>query len=139
MARECIGMRARMLDRAVTGVFNAGLEGLGVKLSQLNVVIAIAKLQPAAPSDVARALHLEASTLSRNAERLRASGFVAVVDGDDARSRRYALTAQGEALIEAAYPVWCEAQRAAKKLLGDDGTEVLMSFARTRPFDRTDD
>ncbi len=132
VARECLGMRARLLDRAITGVFNASLEEFGIKLSQMNVLIAVAKLEPARPADVARALCLESSTLSRNAERLRASGYLAVVPGDDARSRHYELTEQGKTLIDAVYPRWREAQKRATKLLGEAGSTALLDFARSR-------
>jgi len=128
-------MRTRMLDRAVTNVYNARLDEFGIKLSQMNVLIAIAKLSPAAPGTIAQGLHLEASTLSRNVERLRGHGYVEVVAGDDARSRLYRLSESGRKLIEEAYPSWRLAQRQVKKMLGEEGTEVLLEFSRTRPFD----
>lgn len=84
---ECIGLRSRLLDRAITAVFNAEFQDLGVKLSQVNVLIAVGKLEPARPADVARALHLEGSTLSRNADRLSASGYLSLETGEDARTR----------------------------------------------------
>lgn len=132
IADECLGMRARLLDRAITSVFNAAFDELGVKLSQLNVLVAVAKLEPARPGDVARALHLEQSTLSRNAERLRASGYLEVDPGDDGRSRRYRLTPAGRDLVVEAYPRWREAQRRAERLLGPSGSDALREFTRRR-------
>ena len=128
-------MRARLLDRAITGVFNAELQEHGVKLSQLNVLIAVARLEPAPPARVARALNLEGSTLSRNADRLRASGYLDVEAGEDGRSKLYVLTDEGGALIEQAFDGWKRAQARAEELLGDGGVGALLAFARERPYE----
>lgn len=129
-------MRARMLDRAITAVFNAEFEPLGVKLSQLNVLVAIARLEPAPPAALARALHLEASTLSRNAERLRTAGHIDVQRADDGRSKLYVLTDAGADLLERAYGPWKRAQARAEEMLGQGGVDALRAFAHERPFDR---
>jgi DNA-binding MarR family transcriptional regulator len=135
ISEECVGMRARLLDRAITGVYNAELEPLGVKLSQLNVLIAVARLEPAPPAKVAWALNLEGSTLSRNADRLRASGYLDVELAEDGRSKRYVLTPAGSALIDEAYPGWKRAQARVEELLGSEGVEALLEFARERPYE----
>ncbi len=135
IAKECIGMRSRLLDRAITAVYNAEMHDLGVKVSQVNVLIAVGKLEPARPGDVALALHLEGSTLSRNADRLRASGYLDLAPGEDGRSRCYVLTEAGRKLIGEAYPRWKVAQKRAAKMLGDGGVDALLDFASRRPFD----
>ena len=44
IARDCIGLRLRLLNRVVTNLFDEGLRSLGLKMSQLNVLVATAKL-----------------------------------------------------------------------------------------------
>lgn len=131
IAGECLGMRARRVDRAVSAIYNELFAELGVKLSQLNVLIAVGKLEPARPAEVARGLALESSTLSRNADRLRARGYLDVLQGEDARSVRYQLTAAGRELIQDAYPLWVEAQRRVRDLLGSSGADALLAFSPT--------
>lgn len=132
MARACIGMRARLLNRVVTQIFEEELGHHGVKLSQVNILVAVAELEPARPADVCAALCMEASTLSRNAERMRRQGWLALEAGDDGRSRRHRLTAAGRKLLTALHADWKRAQRRAERELGADVVDALMGFAQSR-------
>ena len=106
MARECLVARLRMLNREVTGYYDDALRPLGVKVSQTNVLTAIAKLQPVGPGVIGELLHIEKSTLSRNLERLRSRGWLRVSAGDDDRSHLLEVTAKGRKLLEEALPLW---------------------------------
>lgn len=120
IARECIAVRLRMLNRLVTNIYDEALRPLGLKVSQLNLLVATAKLGTAQPAVVCKHLHLDASTLSRNVDRMMARGWLQVVPGDDARSQPFRLTPRGKKLLERAVPSWNEAQQRVKKLLGGD-------------------
>jgi DNA-binding MarR family transcriptional regulator len=85
-------------------------------------------------AEVGAELRLDDSTLSRNLERMRANGWLEEVSGEDARVHSYRLTAAGRALLEKAVPAWRDAQREAKRLLGDAGVQALRLFARQRGF-----
>jgi len=74
-------------------------------------------------------LRLDASTLSRNVERLRARGWLEVVPGEDARTQPFRLTAQGRRVLERAVPAWEQAQQQAEELLGEDGVALLTKTA----------
>src|SRR6516162_5677970 len=125
IARTCIALRLRLLNRVVTNLSDDALRPLGLKVSQLNVLIVTAKLGLAQPAKVCDLLHLDTSTLSRNVERMRAKGWLEVVPGEDARTQPFRLTAQGKKLLERAVPAWEEAQRQATDLLGDEGIALL--------------
>ncbi len=118
MAKGCIVARLRMLNREVTSLYDAALRPLGVKVSQANVLTAIAKLEPVSPRVIGELLKLEKSTLSRNVERMRARGWLRVLAGDDERSHRLEITAKGRRLLEKALPLWKRAQKDAESLLG---------------------
>jgi DNA-binding MarR family transcriptional regulator len=130
IARTCIAVRLRLLNRVVTNLYDDALRPLGLKVSQLNILIATAKLGLARPAQVCEILQLDVSTLSRNVERMRAHGWLEVVPEEDARTQPFRLTAQGRRLIEKAVPAWEKAQRQAEELLGEDGVALL---ARTVP------
>src|SRR5215472_15223497 len=121
IARRCIAVRLRLLNRVVTNLYDDALRPLGLKVSQLNVLIVAAKLGVARPAQVCEILQLDASTLSRNVKPLQAHGWLEVVPEEDARVQPFRLTAQGKRLIEKALPAWEEAQRKAADLLGDEG------------------
>ena len=130
IARTCIAVRLRLLNRVVTNLYDDGLRPLGLKVSQLNILIVTAKLGLARPAQVCDLLQLDASTLSRNIKPLQAHGWLEVVPDEDARAQPFRLTVQGRRLIEKAVPAWEEAQRRATELLGGEGIALLDKAAR---------
>src|SRR3982751_6908460 len=109
IARTCIAVRLRLLNRVVTNLYDEALRPLGLKVSQLNILIVTAKVGLARPAEVCRLLQLDTTTLSRNVERMRAQGWLEVVPDEDARTQPFRLTPQGKRLIEKAVPAWEEA------------------------------
>jgi len=130
IAANCIAVRVRLLNRVVTNFYDDALRPLGLKASQLNILIVAAKLGLARPARVCEILQLDTSTLSRNLERMLAHGWLEVVPDEDARAQPFRLTPQGRKLIEKAVPAWNEGQRQARELLGDAGVKVLEKAAQ---------
>ena len=129
IARTCIALRLRLLNRGVTNLYDDALRPLGLKVSQLNLLVVTAKLGLAQPAKVCDLLQLDPSTLSRNVERMRAKSWLEVVPDEDARTQPFRLTAQGKRLLERAVPAWEQAQRQAEELLGADGVALLTRTA----------
>ena len=129
IARNCIAVRLRLLNRVVTNLYDDALRPLGLKVSQVNILVVTAKLGLAQPAKVCDILHLDTSTLSRNVERMRAKGWLEVVPGEDARTQPFRLTAQGKRLLERSVPAWARAQHQAEELLGEDGVALLTKMA----------
>ena len=129
IARTCIALRLRLLNRGVTNVYDDALRPLGLKVRQLNLLVVTAKLGLAQPAKVCDLLQLDPSTLSRNVERMRAKGWLEVVPGEDARTQPFRLTTQGKKLLERAVPAWEQAQKQAGELLGEDGVALLTRTA----------
>jgi DNA-binding MarR family transcriptional regulator len=130
ISSSCIAVRLRLLNRVVTNLYDDALRPLGLKVSQLNILVAAAKLGLARPAVVCDILQLDTSTLSRNVERMRAKRWLEVVPDVDARAQPFRLTAKGKRLLERAAPAWEKAQHQAKELLGDDGIALLNKTAR---------
>jgi len=130
IAKTCIAVRLRLLNRVVTNVYDDALRPLGLKASQLNLLIVTAWLGLARPAQVCEILQLDASTLSRNVKPLQAHGWLEVVVEEDARSQPFQLTAQGKRLIEKAIPAWEKAQQQASELLGSEGISLLDKAAK---------
>jgi DNA-binding MarR family transcriptional regulator len=125
IARNCIAVRLRLLNRVVTNLYDDALRPLGLKISQLNILVVAARLGVARPARVCDILQLDASTLSRNVRPLQAHGWLEVVPDEDARAQPFRLTPKGRRLIERAVPAWEEAQRRATELLGGEGVALL--------------
>src|SRR5947199_8532924 len=130
IAKTCIAVRLRLLNRVVTNFYDDALRPLGLKVSQLNILIVTAQLGLARPAQVCDLLQLDASTLSRNVKPLQAQGWLEVVPEEDARAQPFRLTPQGKRLIEKAVPAWEEAQRQASELLGEEGIALLDKAAK---------
>src|SRR5438552_6492497 len=130
VASECVAVRLRLLNRVVTNLYDDALRPLGLKVSQLNLLIVTARLGLARPAEVCELLQLDASTLSRNVKPLQAHGWLEVVPDEDARAQPFRLTPQGKRLIEKAVPAWEEAQRRAGELFGDEGIALLDKAAK---------
>lgn len=119
IASQCLAVRMRMLNRVVTNLYDEALRPLELKASQMNILVAAAKMGIARPAQVCERLHLDASTLSRNVERMKKRGWVEVVPAEDGRAQPFRVTKEGRHLIELAFPAWQTAQRKAKAILGD--------------------
>src|SRR5436190_17804446 len=125
IAGECIAVRLRMLNRIITNIYDDALRSLDLKVSQMNILVAAAKMGTARPSEVCEHLHLDVSTLSRNVERMKARGWLEVVPDADGRSQPFRLTPHGRKLLETAVPAWSKAQQQVKKVLGDGFVDQL--------------
>ena len=125
VAGECVAVRLRMLNRVITNIYDNALRPLDLKVSQMNILVAAAKMGTARPLKVCEYLHLDVSTLSRNVERMRARGWLEVVPDEDGRSQPFRLTPRGRKLLEEAVPAWGEAQEQVKRVLGDEFVQQL--------------
>ena len=125
VASECIAVRLRMLNRVITNIYDDALRSLDLKVSQMNILVAAAKMGTARPIEVCEHLHLDVSTLSRNVERIKARGWLEVVPDEDGRLQPFRLTPQGRKLLEKAVPAWSEAQDQVKRVLGVGFVEQL--------------
>ena len=125
IAGECIAGRMRILNRVVTNIYDDALRPLGVKVSQMNILVCAGLMGTARPAEVCEMLHLDVSTLSRNVERMRARDWLEVVPVEDGRAQPFQLTAEGRRLLEKASPAWKKAQQQARAILGDAIVEQL--------------
>ena len=126
IAQECLAVRLRKINRIVTNIYDQALRPLGLKVSQMNILVVAERLGTARPGEIGRILEIEASTLSRNLERMRRRGWIeALEDESDARSQPFRLTAEGRRLLEDAYPAWLLAQDQAAQELGVQTVQAL--------------
>src|SRR5690349_17632646 len=114
IARDCIAVRVRALNRAITALYDEALRPHGLRVGQLNLLVAIARFGTARPGDLCRTLRMEKSTLSRDIEVMRRKGWLQVDPSAGGRARPLQLTPAGRALLEAVLPAWRAAQARAK-------------------------
>jgi DNA-binding MarR family transcriptional regulator len=134
--RDCIATRLRMADRVITKTYDDALRPLGLKVTQMSMLVLAQERGLIRQTEVGAELRLDDSTLSRNLERMRANRWLEAVSGGDARVHSYRLTEVGRALLEKAIPAWRSAQAQARRLLGKAGVQALRRFAREQGFGR---
>src|SRR5436305_10748900 len=86
IAAECLAVRVRALNRAVTALYDDALRPHGLRVGQLNLLVAVARMGTARPGDLCRVLCMEKSTLSRDVEVMRRNGWLEA-DETGGRSR----------------------------------------------------
>ena len=119
IAAECLSVRLRLLNRAITKLYDDALRPVGIKSSQLNILVAAALDELTPPATLCVKLKLDNSTLSRNVDRMAARGWIELVpDSDDGRAHALRVTAKGRKLIERAEPAWTAAQKQALEMIG---------------------
>ncbi len=126
MARECTLFAVRSVSRAVTQLYEAALAPAGLKATQLSILVAAAAQQGWTLSDLAAALNMDRTTLSRNAGPLRRKGLLRIGAGRDERSRSVELTPRGHEVLHRAYPLWQETQHRIVSRLGKRRWESLI-------------
>ena len=108
MVGGCTAARLRVLNRMVTKLYDDDLRPHGLRVSQMNILVATAAYGPLPGVDVARSLWLDASTLSRDLDRMIARGWVTAAAGVG-RAESLEVTAAGRALLAATAPAWRKA------------------------------
>jgi DNA-binding MarR family transcriptional regulator len=112
------------------------VHALGLTANQLNLLIAISKMEKATAKRLSAVMLMDPSTVSRSLERIRKEGWLKRTTGPDARCQELSVTEKGLNILGQAFPSWQKAQVRARKVLGpknasalDEVAEVLWSKA----------
>ena len=132
MGMTCACYNLRRTSRAVTQVFDAYFEPIGLKATQFTVLAALSCENEGRPTvtHLAAALVLEQSSLSRNLAVLERQGLLVLEAGDDKRERIVQLTRAGRALLGCGYPLWKQAQAEVAGALGPADFELQLRSLR---------
>jgi DNA-binding MarR family transcriptional regulator len=109
----------------VTRHYDAYVAATGLKNTQYSLLSHAVLLGPIRPSDLARRMRLDASTLTRNLQPLVAQGWLQLGPGEDARSRLVEATDEGRAKRAEGQRAWKQAQLALNARLGPERMAAL--------------
>ena len=118
LPKGCTNSKVRQLMRRVNQHYDAEVAQSGVRTTQYSLLSNVARLGPVRPVDLAAAMRMTASTLSRNLQPLVAAGWLAVGAGADARSRLVQITEAGSVKRQEAQRHWRQAQQKLESRLG---------------------
>ena len=121
----CACHRVRTAARAVTRAYDEALRPVGLRATQLSVLVAAAVDNALSITALAKFMGMDRSTLTRNLRPLEAEGLIRVGREGWRRSRTLEITRKGRSRLRDAMPLWENAQRALQKKLGDRRWDVI--------------
>ena len=123
----CVCGRLRRATRALTQLYDDLMAPSELRVTQFSLLGALARGGTARIADLADALLLDRTALSRTLDPLVLRGLVSIVSGRDARTREVSLTRAGAKALRAAQPHWKRAQNQVANKLGSDRLEALIA------------
>jgi DNA-binding MarR family transcriptional regulator len=140
----CTNFKLRQLLRRVAQYYDAEVGKTGLKTTQYSLLSHVFKLGPLRPGELARAMKVEASTLTRNLKPLIAAGWLTLEPGSDGRSRLVSITDSGREKRSEAQRRWRVAQEGINHVLGVEQVLALhalidASLERLSPLNGSDD
>lgn len=121
----CTNLKLRQLMRRVAQLYDAEVGKTGLRGTQYSLLSYVVKLGPLRPVDLARAMKVEPSTLTRNLRPLLDAGLLAMDAGPDARSRLVSVTPAGREKRQEAQRRWRVAQETLNQRLGTQRVVAL--------------
>jgi DNA-binding MarR family transcriptional regulator len=122
---SCACHRVRTAARAVTRAYDEALRPVGLRATQLSVLVAIAADDALSITALAKLMGMDRSTLTRNLRPLETEGFIKLGLEGWRRSRMLEVTAKGRARLREAIPLWEKAQKALQRKLGDRSWDLI--------------
>ena len=133
MSVSCACHNLRRASRAMTQLFDAHFEEIGLKATQFTVLSALAwsENKPLPIGELAEMLVLDQSSLSRNLAVLERLGLLKLDPSPtDRRERIVILTRSGKATLARGYPIWKKAQGQVAEAMKEDLEEQLKALRR---------
>jgi DNA-binding MarR family transcriptional regulator len=121
----CTSAKVRQLTRRLSQLYDVEVAHCGLKTTQYSLLTNIARLGPMRPVDLAAAMNMSASTLSRNLQPLASAGLILLGAGADARSLLVQITEAGTAKRREAQRHWKVAQQKLNAQIGIERVAAL--------------
>ena len=115
---NCACLKVRMAARAVTRAYDGILRPVGLRATQLSVLVAVAIDGATSIAALADFLGMDRTTLTRNLRPLQKQGLISVGPEGWRRSRNLEITKKGRSRLREALPLWERAQDALREKLG---------------------
>src|SRR5437879_1960601 len=118
LSLPCYCATLRQAARAITVLYEDMLAGSGLHATQYTALQLLDSAPNPTTTELAGALGIDQTTATRTLALIKKAGLASDTVGLDRRQRRWALSAQGQALLRQLTPRWEAAQEAFEKRLG---------------------
>ena len=120
MIGNCASTNFRKASRRVTQLFDQILAPIGVRSTQLTILLAAQVLGPCGLGRLARELVMDRSTVTRNIQPLVTQGFLQVSGKTGRTGKTLVVTKAGNEALLKAIPYWKKAQAELLSRIGQD-------------------
>jgi len=121
----CNCLSLRQATRRVTQLYDQALAPVGLRATQLSLLLQTEALGPIALQPLAEVMVMDRATLGHNVRPLLGRGLVQLEVGRDRRSRELSITQAGRDLLVEARALWRQAQDAFETEMGRDTASAL--------------
>ena len=116
-----------MASRAVTRFYDDNLRSVGLRATQLAVLVAVGNEDVTSITVLAKFMGMDRSTLTRNLAPLQREGLIRVGNEGWRRSRTVEITQKGRSRLREVLPFWEKAQATLRQKLGSRRWPVIMA------------
>jgi DNA-binding MarR family transcriptional regulator len=121
MLDQCALFDLHRTSRVLTTLYNAHLRVTGMTMAQFTLLRNIAALSPAGVTQIAEAMLMDRTSVTRLVEPLIKTGYLVSKSGEsDRRVRNISITAAGRRAIEKSHEAWQNAQQELYDIIGKD-------------------
>src|SRR5215813_430393 len=125
VVENCLCHRTRMAARAVTRLYDDTLRSVGLRATQLAVLVAVGGDDVVSITALAKFMGMDRSTLTRNLTPLEREGLIRVGIEGWRRSRTVEITKKGSGRLREATSLWERAQKTLRGKLGSRKWSVI--------------
>src|SRR5262249_4897389 len=125
VVENCVCHRTRMAARAVTRLYDDMLRSVGLRATQLAVLVAVGGDDVVSITALAKFMGMDRSTLTRNLTPLESDGLTRVGIEGWRRSSTVEITKKGRSRLREALPLWEKAQAILRRKLGSRRWSVI--------------
>ena len=126
----CMVLNARMAARAVTRRADRKLKAIGISAAQFSILGSMLKHPGRSVTEMADAIAMDRTTLSRNLALLERKGLVSTVSAERGNGRIGAVTPAGRKLVDDARPEWRKAQAELRETLDNPDFDTVLAGLR---------
>ena len=123
----CVCNTLRMVSRVLTQLYDDCLRPSGLRVTQFSILAAVARLGEVSLKQLEDELAIDQTTLTRSLILLERDGVLGRASHPDGRIKAMRLTSKGTRALEAARPLWTQAQG---KVLRELGTKAWADAQR---------
>jgi DNA-binding MarR family transcriptional regulator len=122
---RCYCAATRQVARRLTRLYEAELRSVGMSTTQFELMANLRGRPGVSQSELAAAMDVDQTTLSRNLKLLVGLGWVSVgASAADGRRNEYALSGEGAQMFRRAMPCWERAMAKVEGALGEKAAGV---------------